>query len=85
MIIKYDYEEVCEIRTGFQVWRTLGILVEGMYLWGERVSNHGISLVIRAGFYDTELEAGWYLTSPRATPTDSHIGFGLRMGAKRFR
>ena len=35
-------------------------------------ADHGISLVIRAGFYDTGFEAGYYLASLGAALTDSH-------------
>ena len=54
-------------------WGTgIKVTADGMYLRGERDPNHGISLIIQAGFY-TGLGVGWYLTSSGAAPTDSHL------------
>ena len=56
------------------------LTADGVCLRDKRSLNHGLSLVIRTGFCDTEFEAGWHLTSPGTTPTNSHVRLRFTSG-----
>ena len=57
------------------------LAADGVYLRDKRSPNHCLPSAIQPGFYDTEFEAGWYLTSPGTTPTDSNILLWLTNGS----